>query len=137
MSLIHWDKLGSPNHARMSRPRLYLATVALFILVGCSQGVASPPPAKTTARVSGEIIVFAVSSLSDAFKDIAASIVQANPNVSVTFNFGGSIGEVAVFLLDDEPDWQGSVKTSWQFVLGTAVSLSQREGRRLRDGGHF
>src|SRR5207245_3940319 len=53
------------------------------------------PAAPTSARpavapVSGEIVVFAASSLTDAFQDMATAFQQANPNAKVTFNFGAS-----------------------------------------------
>ncbi len=43
-----------------------------------------------TAPVSGEITVFAASSLTDAFNEIGDRFRAANPNASVTFNFGAS-----------------------------------------------
>src|SRR5207244_667922 len=39
---------------------------------------------------SGEIVVFAASSLTDVFQDMAAPFQQANPNAKLTFNFGAS-----------------------------------------------
>jgi molybdate transport system substrate-binding protein len=47
-------------------------------------------PASTTAPVSGEIVVFAASSLTEVFQDMASAFQQANPNARVTFNFGAS-----------------------------------------------
>src|SRR5947209_8660112 len=46
--------------------------------------------ANTTAPVSGEIVVFAASSLTDVFQDMANAFQQANPSAKVTFNFGAS-----------------------------------------------
>ncbi|MBV9170185.1 MAG: molybdate ABC transporter substrate-binding protein, partial [Chloroflexi bacterium] len=42
------------------------------------------------AQVSGEIVVFAASSLTDVFQDMATAFQQANPNAKLTFNFGAS-----------------------------------------------
>ncbi|MCA1646588.1 MAG: molybdate ABC transporter substrate-binding protein, partial [Chloroflexi bacterium] len=42
------------------------------------------------APVAGEIAVFAASSLTDAFQDMATAFQQANPNAKLTFNFGAS-----------------------------------------------
>ena len=42
------------------------------------------------APVSGEIVVFAASSLTDAFQDMATAFQQANPNARLTFNFSAS-----------------------------------------------
>jgi molybdate transport system substrate-binding protein len=66
--------------------------------------VAAPPtapavPAPTTATVSkpatsngvnGEIVIFAASSLTDAFQEIGGAFQQANASAKVTFNFGAS-----------------------------------------------
>ncbi len=59
--------------------------------------VTPPPPGPTAAAkpaavapVSGEIVVFAASSLTDVFQDMATAFQQANPNARLTFNFGAS-----------------------------------------------
>ena len=57
-----------------------------MLLVACRP--ASPPPAPPGA--SGDIVVFAASSLTDAFQDMAAGFQQANPSARLTFNFGAS-----------------------------------------------
>lgn len=48
------------------------------------------PNAAAAAAVSGEIVVFAASSLTDAFQDMASAFQRANPNARLTFNFGAS-----------------------------------------------
>src|SRR5438067_661489 len=97
--------------------RLFSAIIALFCLVGCSPsaatptaapaapGTTAPAAAPTTAPaaqqaaaakpalaspVSGEIVVFAASSLTDVFQDMATTFQQANPDARLTFNFGAS-----------------------------------------------
>jgi molybdate transport system substrate-binding protein len=95
--------------------RLISAVIALLWLSGCTpatptspQAPTSPPAAtaapnaagqptaaaatKTAAAgpVSGEIVVFAASSLTDAFQDMATGFQQANPNARLTFSFGAS-----------------------------------------------
>jgi molybdate transport system substrate-binding protein len=58
---------------------------SLALLVSaCLSGARQTPP------VSGEIVVFAASSLTDAFQDMAYTFEQANPTARLTFNFGGS-----------------------------------------------
>ena len=52
-----------------------------------STGGAAKPAA---GPVSGEIVVFAASSLTDVFQDMATAFQQANPNAKLTFNFGAS-----------------------------------------------
>jgi molybdate transport system substrate-binding protein len=41
-------------------------------------------------QATGEITVFAASSLTDAFNDLGAAFQAANPGVKVTFNYGSS-----------------------------------------------
>lgn len=43
-----------------------------------------------SADVSGEVVVFAASSLTEAFTEIGAAFEAAHPGSSVTFNFAGS-----------------------------------------------
>src|SRR5262249_35112949 len=53
------------------------------------QPTAAQKPA-AAAPVSGEIVVFAASSLTDVFQDVATAFQQANPDAKLTFNFGAS-----------------------------------------------
>lgn len=84
-------------------PRLLLALlVGLFGVAACTAPNVAPttPPAApptaapalapTTAPTAGEIVVFAASSLTDVFQDMARAFQQANPNTRLTFNFGAS-----------------------------------------------
>lgn len=70
--------------------------VSLFAggaLGGCGDdGSASPtrPGQPGGTPLSGEIIVYAAASLTDAFKEAGAAFSQANPGVKVTFNFASS-----------------------------------------------
>jgi molybdate transport system substrate-binding protein len=96
-----------------SARRLFYAIVAIAFLPACAPTTATPtaaPPtaaptaapaarpttapaaAPTTAAApaTGEVVVFAASSLTDAFNDMATAFQQANPNAKVTFNFGAS-----------------------------------------------
>lgn len=81
---------------------------------GATKNAASP----SSASLSGEITVFAASSLTDAFKEAGAAFSTANPNTRVTFNFAASsalatqIGEGApadVFASADAPNMQAIV----------------------------
>src|SRR5690348_8978635 len=104
----------------LARSRLAAALLGLVLLAACSSAAqpaptsAPPAAAPTTATaaapaasagssaapaaiakpaagpVSGEITVFAASSLTDAFQDMATAFQQANPNARLTFNFGAS-----------------------------------------------
>ncbi len=44
----------------------------------------------TTTRSTGKVVVFAASSLTDAFNEIGTAFHKAHPDASVTFNFAGS-----------------------------------------------
>jgi molybdate transport system substrate-binding protein len=68
--------------------RLSSAVIALVWVVACSPTTTTPPAAG--APVAGEIVVFAASSLTDVFQDMATGFEQANPNTRLTFNFGAS-----------------------------------------------
>lgn len=63
----------------------------LLMANACSPAPANaPPPSNAPAGVSGEIVVFAASSLTDVFQDMSTAFQQANPNARLTFNFGAS-----------------------------------------------
>src|SRR5262249_26233442 len=51
---------------------------------------AAAPGASAAAKPSGTVVVFAATSLTDAFDKIAAQFEKANPGVNVKFNYNGS-----------------------------------------------
>ena len=57
--------------------------------VACTAAPASQPDQSSSAA-TGEIVVFAASSLTDAFNEIGGSFQKANPRARVAFNFGAS-----------------------------------------------
>jgi molybdate transport system substrate-binding protein len=81
---------------------LAIACLALpgFVVSGCGDGDDAPTAtatasalATTTAtgsRLEGEILVFAAASLADVFNAMADAFTDANPGVTVTFNFAAS-----------------------------------------------
>ena len=86
---------------------LTLALTIELVLLGCAPAVsqslspaASPPPTSTSSttptqagkggRPSGEVTVFAASSLTGAFGEIARDIERTNPGLRITPNFAGS-----------------------------------------------
>ncbi|MBV8713467.1 MAG: molybdate ABC transporter substrate-binding protein [Chloroflexi bacterium] len=73
------------------------APAAAATTTGAAAKPTAAPAAQPTAvakpaaaPVSGEIVVFAASSLTDVFQDMATAFQQANPNAKLTFNFGAS-----------------------------------------------
>jgi molybdate transport system substrate-binding protein len=87
--------MGSRMSASM---RLLFLTLGLLLIVACAPPTTSSPAAPPTARsadaavapMSGEIVVFAASSLTEVFQDMGTAFQQANPKTKVTFNFGSS-----------------------------------------------
>lgn len=68
----------------MRRALSALVLLALFGTVGCSDS------SSTNERPGGDIVVFAASSLTEAFTEMADAFTAANPDAHVTFNFAGS-----------------------------------------------
>jgi molybdate transport system substrate-binding protein len=90
-----------------------LALLTAVLMFACAasvppaQTVAPPTPAVAPAdsspaasdEVSGDVVVFAASSLTDAFKDIAAEFQHAHPHARAVFSFGGS-SQLAIQLVN-------------------------------------
>jgi molybdate transport system substrate-binding protein len=70
--------------------RIFNPAVALLGLVVVSCGSDSKSAATTVPAVSGDVVVFAGSSLTEAFNEAATAFKVDNPNANVTFNFAGS-----------------------------------------------
>src|SRR5215472_1498674 len=66
--------------------------VGALVLAGCSSSTTSSPPAGSSAsgKLSGTLVVFAATSLTDAFDKIGAQFEKAHPGVTVKFNYNGS-----------------------------------------------
>ncbi len=77
--------------------RCLAAAVVAVILVAALAGCAADPPPGTLAKdvvadpqLRGELTVFAASSLTQAFAEIAAAFEQSHPGTAITVNFDGS-----------------------------------------------
>ncbi|MGH9118972.1 MAG: molybdate ABC transporter substrate-binding protein [Acidimicrobiales bacterium] len=77
-------------------------------------------PGETTSELSGTVQVFAAASLTDAFTEIGDAFIEANPDVTVEFNFAASSAlatqiqegaPVDVFASADENNMQKVVDT--------------------------
>jgi molybdate transport system substrate-binding protein len=76
-------------------PRVLAGAGAAWLavaLAACSSSATSsaPPGAAAQAKPTGTLVVFAVTSLTDAFNKIADQFQAANPGVTVKFNYNGS-----------------------------------------------
>lgn len=72
-----------------------LFTALALLVAACGSGASSTPgntPGQTAAPggASGNVNVFAAASLTDAFTEIGKGFETANPEATVTFNFGAS-----------------------------------------------
>jgi molybdate transport system substrate-binding protein len=59
-------------------------------LAACSSSSSSTPAATGSVKPTGTLVVFAATSLTDAFNKIADQFEAANPGVTVKFNYNGS-----------------------------------------------
>jgi molybdate transport system substrate-binding protein len=57
---------------------------------GASAPIATPPAPVPFPGESGNLTVFAAASLTDAFEAMQADLREAHPNLTITYNFGGS-----------------------------------------------
>ncbi len=74
-----------PRHLRL-RP---LCLAVALVATGCSSS--KPQPATAAApSISGDVTVFAASSLTAAFTEIGTAFTSAHPETNVKFNFAGS-----------------------------------------------
>ncbi len=78
---------GPGRDARKSLFWLAAAGLLALVVAGCGPGA---PFAGRPAGPGGEIIVFAASSLTDAFRELATEFEQQNPGWQVLLNFAGS-----------------------------------------------
>jgi molybdate transport system substrate-binding protein len=79
---------------RLAALALVLSTTLALAGCGSSRGAATAPSAGTGGRLGGSITVFAASSLTGAFNQIAADFEKAHPGTDIVFQFGSS-GDLA------------------------------------------
>jgi len=68
------------------------AVAGALVLAGCTSSSTTSPPSGGSAagKVSGTLVVFAATSLTEAFDKIGAQFQKAHPGVTVKFNYNGS-----------------------------------------------
>jgi ABC-type molybdate transport system substrate-binding protein len=105
---------GMPQPRRMQRVPLLMTA---FLALGWMLAMRGSATAADAPRVQGALTIFTAASLTDAFKDMAAEIEQANPGTKFTFNFAGSPtlrtqlaqgARADVFASADEPTMAGA-----------------------------
>jgi molybdate transport system substrate-binding protein len=64
--------------------------IVSVLIVGLLVALSGGAMAAEVPRIQGELTIFSAASLTDAFKEMAAQIEQANPSTKLTFNFAGS-----------------------------------------------
>src|SRR5215471_17500180 len=64
-----------------------VCAVAALVLAACSS---SSGGSSGSGKLSGTVVVFAATSLTEAFDKIGAQFEKANPGVTVKFNYNGS-----------------------------------------------
>src|SRR5215469_17244410 len=87
--------LGSPRAPRRRGATLLIAAcaaIAALVLAACSSSPSSSSSgsASGSGKVSGTVVVFAATSLTEAFDKIGAQFEKAHPGVTVKFNYNGS-----------------------------------------------
>ena len=90
-------------------PRLLVSAFALVGFIGASCGsddsgsTAPTTGAPTTgSTASGDVVVFAASSLTEAFAEMGDAFTAQNPDATVTFNFAGS-GDLVTQITEGAP----------------------------------
>jgi molybdate transport system substrate-binding protein len=81
----------------------------IALTAGCSEDATTSPPAADAE----EVTVFAASSLTGAFEEIATGFETANPGTGVLFNFGPSDGLAAQIQSEGVADVFASASQSW------------------------
>ena len=76
---------------RMRTPiRLIVASFVVFGLVATACSDESDTTPATGSAIAGAVVVFAASSLTEAFTEMADAFAADHPDVNLTFNFAGS-----------------------------------------------
>jgi molybdate transport system substrate-binding protein len=94
------------------RSRLLLLVLALLVAAGCGSGSGSSS-GSSSAPSGGKLIVFAASSLIDAFPKIATTYQQQHPGWKVEFEFLGSDQLAAQIEQGDPADVYAAASTKY------------------------
>jgi molybdate transport system substrate-binding protein len=115
-----WLKVaGGQMDRQCRRPGPIRRFIASLLALGLLLAVSGGATASEVPRIQGELTVFTAASLTDAFKEMAAQIEQANPGAKLTLNFAGSPtlrtqlaqgARADVFASADEPNMHAAEK---------------------------
>lgn len=72
------------------RARVLVAVLLLSVVLPACDDAASAPPASVGTDPSGDLLVFAAASLTDAFEELAAGFEDDHDDVEVILNVAGS-----------------------------------------------
>jgi molybdate transport system substrate-binding protein len=97
--------------------------VLIFAVAGCASAGGQSASGGGQHR---EITVFAASSLTAAFTQIGKDFEAANPDVTVTFNFGPSDGLAGQIESEGVADVFASASATWMDDLASATGVSDR-----------
>jgi molybdate transport system substrate-binding protein len=97
--------------------------VLTYAAVGCASPGGSSPSGEGQHR---EITVFAASSLTAAFTQIGMDFEAANPDVTVTFNFGPSDGLAGQIESEGVADVFASASATWMDDLASTTGVTDR-----------
>jgi molybdate transport system substrate-binding protein len=77
-----------PHPLLLSRPSLPFVMLVVFMIASCVSAQTSSE--QQSSSVTGEVTVFAASSLTDAFNEMATAFQEKHPEAQVVFNFAGT-----------------------------------------------
>ncbi len=75
---------------RSGRLLVAVCAAAVALLLAACSSSPNNASASSSGKPSGSLVVFAATSLTDAFDKIGAGFEKANPGVTVKFNYNGS-----------------------------------------------
>ncbi|MGZ8579004.1 MAG: molybdate ABC transporter substrate-binding protein [Actinomycetota bacterium] len=108
-------------------PKLTALALALGLVAGCSSDSDPPPAGTTSSSVEAvELTVFAASSLTGAFEQIATDFEGANAGVTVTYNFGPSDGLAGQIQSEGTADVFASASGTWMDAVQEDPGVSDR-----------
>jgi molybdate transport system substrate-binding protein len=112
------------------RSRLLLLVLALLVAAGCGSGSGSGSSSGGSSASGGKLVVFAASSLIDAFPKIATTYQQQHPGWKVAFEFLGSDQLAAQIEQGDPADVFAAASTKYpeqlqsQNLLGKTTNFA-------------